>query len=117
MLKKASSLLNNVKDQTLSFAMREFVNYKIKEYGAMLKLNLDSEKKSIEMEVMLDGEKEPLTVSVDRYTLIQKGERHFLQIEGISTSRAWINTVASSYLEGQRFEIPAEYAKMLKIIV
>ena len=83
----------------------------------MLKLNLDSKEKSIELEVMLDGEKEPLTVKVDNYTLDEEQGRFFLKIYGVQTSRAWINTIASSYLEGKSFEIPAEYAKMLKVIV
>ena len=78
---------------------------------------MDSKSKSIEMEVMLDGEKEPLSVHVQRYEMTQEGEKYFLEIQGVKTSRAWINVVASSYLEGKRFEIPAEYAKMLRVVV
>ena len=45
----------------------------------MVRLNLDSELKTIELELMLEGEKEPL--------------------------------------HGQKFEISAEYAKLLKVVV
>ena len=105
------------KDVALSQGAKMAINNQIKEYGKMLKLNLDSNNKSIEMEVMLEGEKEPLTVNVQKYEITQEGEKHFLKIQGVKTSRAWINTVASSYLEGKTFEIPAEYAKMLKVVV
>jgi len=105
------------KDVALAQGAKMAINNQIKEYGEMLKLNLDSENKSIEMEVMLDGEKESLKVHVKKYTLLQEGDKHFLKIEGVKTSRAWINTVASSYLEGKTFEIPAEYAKMLKVVI
>ena len=93
------------------------MNTKLKEYGKMLKLNLNSQEKSIEMELLLDGEKESLTVKVDNYILEEDQGKYFLKIYGVETSRAWINTIASSYLEGKAFEIPAEYAKMLKVIV
>ena len=109
--------MKKMKDAALSKGAKIAINNQIKEYGEMLKLNLDSEKKSIEMEVMLEGEKEPLTVTVEKYAMTQEGEKHFLKIQGVKTSRAWINTVASSYLEGKTFEIPAEYAKMLKVVV
>jgi hypothetical protein len=66
---------------------------------------------------MLEGEKEPLTVKVENYALEEEKGKYFLKIYGVETSRAWINTLASSYLEGKSFEIPAEYAKMLKVIV
>ncbi len=110
-------MLKKMKDAALSKGAKIAINNQIKEYGKMLKLNLDSEKKSIEMEVMLEGEKEPLTVNVQKYEMTQQGDKHFLKIQGVKTSRAWINTVASSYLEGKTFEIPAEYAKMLKVII
>jgi hypothetical protein len=105
------------RDTVLSTGTRIAINNQIKEYGEMLKLNLNSEKKSIEMEVMLEGEKEPLTVTVKKYVMTQDGDKHFLKIQGVKTSRAWINTMASSYLEGKTFEIPAEYAKLLKVVV
>jgi hypothetical protein len=110
-------LFTKIKDKTLSTAAKVAMNTQLKEYGKMLKLNLDSKEKSIELEVMLDGEKEPLTVKVDNYALEEDQGKYFLKIYGVQTSRAWINTIASSYLEGKSFEIPAEYAKMLKVIV
>jgi len=106
-----------MKDAALSKGAKIAINSQIKEYGKMLKLNLNSQEKSIEMEVMLDGEHEPLSVYVRNYELTEERGRHLLKVHGVSTSRAWINTVASSYLEGKAFEIPAEYAKMLKVIV
>ena len=110
-------MFSRIKDRTLSAGVKMAVNTQIKEYGKMLKLNLDSKEKSIELEVLLDGEKEPLSVKVENYTLEEEQGKYFLKIYGVETSRAWINTIASSYLEGKAFEIPAEYAKMLKVIV
>ncbi len=110
-------MLKKMKDAALSKGAKIAINNQIKEYGKMLKLNLDSTQKSIEIEVMLDGEHEPLKVHVQNYELTQESGKHLLKVHGVTTSRAWINTVASSYLEGKAFEIPSEYAKMLKVIV
>ena len=106
-----------MKDATLSKGIKIAINMQIKEYGKMLKLNLNSQEKTIDIEVMLDGEREPLSVHVGEYELAEQGGIHFLKIHNVVTSRAWINTIVSHYLEGKKFEIPAEYAKMLKIIV
>jgi hypothetical protein len=54
---------------------------------------------------------------VNHYKLSEDHGRHYLVAEDIVTSRAWINTVASQYLHGQKFEIPEEYAKLLKVVV
>lgn len=106
-----------MKDAALSKGAKIAINSQIKEYGKMLKLNLDSTQKSIEIEVMLDGEHEALKVHIRNYEMTEENGRHLLKVHGVTTSRAWINTVASSYLEGKAFEVPEEYAKLLKVIV
>ena len=106
-----------IKDKALSASARLTINNWIREYGEMLKFNLDSKNRCIEVEVMLDGEKEPLEVTVERYELSEEDGKNFLKLYGIKTSRTWIDTVAASYLEGRAFEIPAEYVKMLKIVI
>jgi len=110
-------MFKKMKDAALSKGAKVAINSYIKEYGKMLKLNLDSKSKKIELEVLLEGEKEPLSVNVEHYELTEENGKHLLKVYGIQTSRAWINTIAGSYLEGKSFEIPEEYAKMLKVIV
>jgi len=110
-------LFAGAKDKGLSVAVQTAINYKIKEFGEMLKFNLDSKTKTIELEIMLDGEKEPLNVKVNSYKLTQEDDKYYLVANDIVTSRAWINTVASQYLSGQKFQIPSEYAQMLKLVV
>ena len=110
-------LFAGAKDKSLSVAVQTAINYKIKEFGEMLKFNLDSKTKTIELELMLDGEKEPLHVKINNYELREDGGKYYLVANDIITSRAWMNTVASQYLSGQKLEIPAEYAHMLKLVV
>ncbi|WP_292660030.1 hypothetical protein [Nitratifractor sp.] len=110
-------MVQGMKDRILSKGAQLAINAKIREFGKMLKLDLDSKRKSLEMEVMLEGEKEPLFVSVERYEFFEEDGGYYLRVFGVRTSRAWIDAVASSYLEGRRFEIPAEYAKILRSVI
>ncbi len=106
-----------MKDKALSHGAKIAINNQINAYGEVKKLHLNSKEKSIELEVMLEGEIEPLTVHIDNYALTEIEGSHQLQVSGVTTSRAWINTVASSYLEGKAFDIPDEYAVMLKAVL
>ncbi len=106
-----------MKDAALAKGAKAAINTQIKAYGEMLKLDLDSKNKSITLDVMLEGEKEALRIQVSRYELCEENGKHLLRVYGVETSRAWINTVAASYLEGRAFEIPAEYARLLKVVV
>jgi len=106
-----------MKDTALSKGAKIAINSQVKEYGKMLKLDLDSKNKKLTMEVMLEGEKELLYVEVSRYELCEEKGQFILKVYGVHTSRAWINTLAAAHLEGRSFEIPAEYAKLLKVVI
>ena len=110
-------MFRKMKDTALSKGVKIAINRKVKEYGKMIKFNLDSDNKTIELEFILDGEKEPLHVKVNHYKLSEENGSYYLVAEDIVTSRAWINTVASQYLHGQKFEIPQEYANLLKVVI
>ena len=117
MKEMALTASTKTKDTALSKGAQLAINTYIKEYGEMLKFNLDSKIKSIDMEVMLEGEKEPLSIYIERYEITETNGEYKMRVYGISTSREWINTVASTYLEGKAFDIPAEYAKLLKVVI
>jgi len=110
-------MIRRIKDTALSKGLRAAINRQIKEYGHMLKLDLDSQKKSISVQLMLEGEKEVLDIEVGRYELSEENGKYTLRLYNIRTSRSWMNTVAASYLEGRAFNIPSEYAKLLKVVV
>ena len=117
MFNKIKNALSEGKDKTLSLGVKQAINYKLKDIGEMRHFTLDSQKRTIELEIMLDGEKEPLHVNVQHYEITQVGEKHYLVAKDITTSRRWINVMAAQYLSGQKFEIPSEYAAMLKLVV
>jgi len=107
-------MLQAMKDKALSTGAKIAINQHMKDYGEIVKLNLNSKFKSMNLEVRLDGESENLTVEIENYEI---AEDNHLKISGITTSRTWINKLASKYLEGKEISVPSEYAKMLRAVV
>ena len=110
-------MFQSMKDKTLSHVAKIAINTQIEAYGKVQKLNLDSKKKSIDLEVILDGELEAFYVHVDNYELTEIDGRHKLKVNGVTTSRAWINRLASAHLEGRTFDLPCKYGKMTKGVI
>ncbi|QSZ42839.1 hypothetical protein GJV85_12210 [Sulfurimonas aquatica] len=107
-------MLQAMKDKALSTGAKISINQYIKEYGEIVKLNLNSQFKSMVLEVKLDGENENLRVEIENYKIT---EDDCLKISGVTTSRTWINRLASQHLESKEFKVPAEYAQVLRTIV
>ncbi len=110
-------MLKKLKDTGVSKAAQIAINNYIKEFGTVEYLKLDSEAKTMEIEIMLDGEIEPLRVKVGHYEIIQENNQYFLKVEQIQTSRAWINSIVSSYLTHKTFSIPSKYASIIEKII
>ena len=107
-------MLQKMKDVALSHGARVAMNQYISEYGEIVKLNLNSKFKTMDMEIMLEGENECINIQVEHYEIT---EEKTLRISGVTTSKAWITTLAHTYLEGKTFDIPDEYAKMLRAVI
>ena len=107
-------MLQKMKDKALSHGAKIAMNQHIGEYGEIVKLSLNSKFKSMEMEIMLDGEDESVKIQVEHYEIT---EENSLRISGVTTSKAWITTLAHTHLEGKTFNVTGEYAKMLKAVI
>jgi len=107
-------MLEKMKDVALSHGARVAINQQIGEYGEIVKLTLNSKFKSMDMEIMLNGKKESIKIQVEHYEITDKNS---LRISGVTTSKAWITTLAHAHLEGKTFDVPDEYAKMLKAVI
>ena len=109
-------MLQRIKDKALAKVTQIAINKQIEEYGEVQSLRLDSRVHSIDLKVMLEGELEALIVHINKYEISESNGSHQLEVHGITTSRKWINTLASTYLENRSFNIPSEYATMLKVV-
>lgn len=96
-----------MKNSAISMGLKAFLNDRFGKYGEVLDLSLDTEQSKIVAHAMLRGEKEPLTINIDRYKLLQEDGKTFLTIEEVSTTREWITTLLNRVLDGRRVELPS----------
>ena len=110
-------MFGKMKDMALSKGAKISINKQIQAFGEVTVLTLDTQNKSIELDVMLEGELETLHVSIGRYEITGEVGSKKLSVSQISTSRKWINTLAATYLEGKSFDLPDEYAKTIEALI
>ena len=111
------NLLNKGKDKALSKAILTILNKKLKKFGIISELKLDTKSKKITFKVGLKGELEPLLVTVHRYEIREIEEKYYLVAHDIETSREWINLLAKEYFDNEKFEIPKKLVKMTKAVI
>ena len=89
----------------------------LKSYGSMTRLKLDTAARTIEAELELKGETEPLRLHVQEYELRQESGRAFIIIKSIDTSREWLTTLARDFAVDRPFELPDSVKKFLPMIL
>ncbi|PAF45697.1 hypothetical protein [Helicobacter sp. 11S02629-2] len=109
----------SIKDSALEKITRMLIESKLKGViEKMLKLNLDSTAKTIDLEVKLKGESEPLKVRVTGYRIEKlDSQKSLLYYESIQTSREWIDTVIKLYFKDKPIPLPTKYAETLGIVI
>ena len=110
-------MIRRLKDKTLSRGLALALNSRIEKYGRILDLRLDSRNKRLELELLLNGETDPLQVRVENYEVREEAGRWYLLAKELKSSREWIDTLAREYLSQRPLEIPERYAKMLKMVI
>ncbi len=107
-------MIRQLKDAALAKGVKAAVNMQMKAYGSVESLELDSEAKRVLLRLMLEGEHEVLEVDVERYEIYEISGVFYVRVEGVRTSRVWLNALAQKHLEGRAWQIPAKYAKIIK---
>lgn len=83
----------------------------------MLKLIVDPAKEIISISVNLVGEKDPITINIDKYSINQKGKNHYLRVGKISINKKWMDILAKGLLKNAYdVSIPAEVEDLIKIV-
>lgn len=82
----------------------------------MLNFYIDSRQKTIQFEVFLKGETEPLNVIVQEYEIVSEGAETFIVAKKAVASREWVNTLIHQFVIGQKFLLPDKYASLVKMV-
>ena len=107
-------VFSKAKDRVLEKMALKYLNTRLLEpYGQATCLRIDSAEKSIQIEVELKGETEPVQIELSNYEVHKDGTRYFAMVKEIRTSREWLTALARDRLCNSRFELPAQVARLL----
>ena len=90
-----------------SKAARSFLNERIKNYGKVEELSIDSKRHRVEVVCQLNGEVSPIGVTIEKYRLEQTGGKTFLTVLDSSATRPWMQAAMRDHLHGRKFELPS----------
>jgi len=109
------TFFNPAKDYLIAGAVRLWFNQAKKHYGNMTHINIDSQKRSLDIELDLKGEATPLQINIKNYRLIDESGETYIELSDITTSREWINALLGDYpdLEKRRYKVPAAVKVLL----
>ncbi len=113
-----SSLLEKTKGQAVSLAGGKILGAYLEKYGTMLNFSVDPETKTIRLEMLLKGEKEPIQLALTGYEIVEPaGGKPAMKIAKVSASREWLEVSLRQFVEGRPFELPANAAPLLKLLL
>jgi hypothetical protein len=101
-----------------SHLLKAFLNQKLKEYGKMTTLHIDTDAKHIALTANLLGENDPIDARMT-YALEESDGRTFFVPRELDCSRQWLSLLAQQMLKDNviRFEIPQGIATtVLKVL-
>ncbi|HET7797072.1 hypothetical protein [Nevskia sp.] len=106
-------LARGVKDGAIGMALKAYVNDKLSDYGEVIDCTVDTGVNRVTARAMLKGERDAVTVTVERYEIEAEGEVRFISLKQFSSSRAWLTLLLNKLLSGKRYKLPSTVSKML----
>lgn len=110
-LKRLAGKLAGFADRVIGGnVLRAAVNAVIGDYGQVLELTVEREKKTIQTRFQLKGESEAVAVTVGQYTVLDlaDGEK-ILLLSNLSCDREWMQALLTNFIEGKEFPLPEKY--------
>ncbi len=88
----------------------------LKPYGTLTRLKLDTAARTIEADVELNGETQPVNLQVREYELRETEGRATVVLKDIHTSRAWLTTLMKDFVVDKEFKLPDSVKKFLPML-
>ena len=115
------SILTRKKDKIISKGLRAFANFVFNDYGNIIDFEVNSNAKTIYLDVLLKGESQDIQITVSNYSIITDNKYTYFQFDNITTSREWINIICdkklSDIFEDRKIQIPRYIAKPINILL
>jgi hypothetical protein len=111
--------LDKTKGHALSLAGKQLLSLYLGKYGTMLNFSIDPETRTITLEMLLKGEKEPMQVTLRGYEILEPagGKAAGLRVAEVNASREWLEVALRQFVQGRTIDLPANAAPLLKMIL
>lgn len=106
-------IARGVKDSAIGMSLKAYVNDKLSEYGEIIDVNIDTSVNRVTARAMLKGERDAVTITVERYEIESEGESRFIKLKQFTASRAWLTQILNKLLADKRYKIPSAVGKLL----
>jgi len=106
--------ISTLKDTALEKGLLFFLRPKIKRYGELRQLSLNTSRKLLTAEIDLLGDATSLTISQAYYRLEKEGERLLLIIHDVKCSKKWMQNLIEDHLDEVRLKLPESMHGLLK---
>lgn len=112
----------DVKDSAIADNLRAFINTKIREFGTMVDLKIDSQAKNIYASFNLEGETSAINLAIYGYSIVKENNESYLSFNDIDTNREWLSKLVKTViiphsLPNKRIKIDPKIASLVKIIL
>jgi len=100
-------MLGSIKDSLASSAAKALLAGRIQRYGTLTELRIRSGDKTLAVEMLLTGEKEPIRIEVGRYRITGVSGAYKITLDNVTSSREWIQLLLEDFVIGKAFSIPS----------
>lgn len=106
-------LARGVKDGAIAMSLKAYVNDKLSAYGEIVDVSIDTAVSRLTARALLKGERDPVTVTVERYEIETEGEDRYIRLKTFSSSRTWLTQLLNKLLSDKRYKIPNAVSRLL----
>jgi hypothetical protein len=114
---KVMSWLHDRKDNSVSFVLERLLRREFERFGRIIGFQIDSRRKAAQLDLLLNGESEPIALGIELYEVVENEAGTFLTIQRASVSREWMNLLLAELVLGRRFQIPDKHARLAKMLL
>ena len=107
------ALGRGMKDGVLGISLKALVNDKFGQYGDITDCSVDTKTNKVVVQALLKGERERVTINLDRYEIEREGEVSYIVLKRFSSSREWVTMLLNKFLSDKRYKLPAAVTKLL----
>lgn len=104
--------LNSLKEAAAEAAITALINREIEQFGTVQALTINTDQKTMRVELDLNGEASRIWINVAAYELSEQNGQVHIAFQKVTASRAWITAALNQYVVGRAFRLPAA-ARML----